>query len=324
MRSFRSPSRRRHRAVLAGAAAAALTSLAFVAPAGAAPAVAPDTAPARAAIAAETPVSSTGGVGTMVTSVPATLEKQVVGTGQATPGVAAPTSGPGLGPDSIILPDQRYQPGSTTVYPHSAVVQITINGGAHCTGWLYGPDIVATAGHCVHSGGSGGSWYVSGMQIWPGRNGASAPYGSCGATQLYSVYGWTNNGDEAYDYGAIKLNCTIGNSTGWFGYWWQSAGLSGATRICGYPGDKPDNQWCSDDIVRASQTEQVFYQNDTVGGMSGSPVYQSRTDCGWCAMGVHAYGLHGSAPHSNNNHGTRFTQAKFNNLWTWKYGVPPG
>lgn len=274
----------------------------------------------------ETPVSSTGGVGVMAQSVPVTMERQKLGTGRQVIGadaVAPFAAGPGLGINSIIGPDQRYQPGNTAAYPNSAVVQITINGNAHCSGWLYGPDIVATAGHCVHSGGSGGSWYTSGMQIWPGRDGASAPYGACGAVTLHSVVGWTTSANEAYDYGAIKLNCTIGNSTGWFGYWWQSAGLSGSTRICGYPGDKPNTQWCSDDIVRVSQTEQVFYQNDTIGGMSGSAVYQSRADCGWCSMAVHAYGLHGGSPHSTNNHGTRITQAKFNNLWTWKYGSPP-
>lgn len=85
-----------------------------------------------------------------------------------------------------------------------------------------------------------------------------------------------SNGDETYDYGSLKLNCTVGNTVGWFGFWWQSASLAGySTTIQGYPGDKPfGQQWRGDNVTRTvavSQDRQVFYQNDTAGGMSGSP-----------------------------------------------------
>ena len=64
--------------------------------------------------------------------------------------------------------------------------------------------------------------------------------------------------------------------------------------------------------------EQVFYPNDTTGGMSGSPVYYDRPGCGTCSMAIHAYGFpHGGFPHNVYNHGTRITQAKFNNLQAW-------
>lgn len=232
-----------------------------------------------------------------------------------------------IGIESIFGPDDRIQITPTTSFPARAVVQITRNGSAHCTGWLYGPDIVATAGHCVHSGGTSGSWYT-GLAVWPGRNGTSAPYGSCAPRLLHSVSGWTANGDEAYDYGAIKLNCTIGNTVGWFGYWWQGASLAGtSTLINGYPGDKPfGTQWRGDNVARTvavSQTNQIFYSNDTIGGMSGSPIYQNRAAgssfcVGYCSMGIHAYGFpHGSSPHNTYNHGTRITEARFANLQAW-------
>jgi glutamyl endopeptidase len=312
-----SPPTRWLKPLVATGLVAAMATLVFSAPASARP----------KPLDPNIPVSSTGAVATLGHPVPVTGESQHLGTGETLTGAAAdakPASGSGLGINSIVPPDQRWQPGSTTTFPHSAVVQITVNGSAHCSGWLYGADIVATAGHCVHTGGSGGSWY-SGIEVWPGRNGGYAPYGSCGATSLYSVVGWATSGNEAYDYGAIKLNCSVGNSTGWFGYWWQSDSLAGySTRICGYPGDKPNTQWCSDDQVRVSQSLQVFYWNDTVGGMSGSAVYQDRSGCGWCAMAIHAYGFpHNGWPHDSYNHGTRITEARFNNLWIWKYGSPP-
>lgn len=259
-------------------------------------------------------------------------ESGFVGTGRPTrPGATAPSgsSAATAGTESIFGPDNRIRITPATSYPARAVVQITRNGAAHCTGWLYGPDIVATAGHCVHSGGSGGVWYTGQLVVWPGRDGASTPYGSCSARQLYSVVGWTSNGDEQYDYGAIKLNCTIGYTVGWFGYWWQSASLAGAsTLINGYPGDKPfGQQWRGDNVARTvavSQTNQIFYPNDTIGGMSGSPVYQNRPSgspfcVGICSMAIHAYGFpHGGYPHNTYNHGTRITEARFNNLQAWR------
>ncbi|MFV0460532.1 MAG: trypsin-like serine peptidase [Actinomycetales bacterium] len=228
---------------------------------------------------------------------------------------------PALQIESIRGKDDRYRITNTTTFPSRAIVQITRNGGAHCSGWMINANTVATAGHCVHSGNAG-SWYT-GLRAYPGRNGSSAPYGSCTVRTSYSVLGWTNSGDERFDYGALKLNCTVGNSTGWFGYWWQSASLNGTTAIVqGYPGDKPfGQQWRGDKYTRyvaTTTSNQVFYPNDTAGGMSGSPVFQYRSGCGYCSMAVHAYGLHGSWPHSSYNHGTRITQSVFNNYQAWK------
>ncbi len=108
--------------------------------------------------------------------------------------------------------------------------------------------------------------------------------------------------------------------------WWQSASLTGtATTVSGYPCDKTfGQQWRhAGQTVTATHTRQVFYQNDTFGCQSGSPVYQTRAAgsswcVGQCVMAIHAYGLHGSSPHSTNNHGTRITESVFNNLITWR------
>lgn len=137
--------------------------------------------------------------------------------------------------ESVIGIDERVLVNPTTSFPERAVALITFNGG-RCTGWLYGKDIVAAAGHCVHDGGSGGSWKTN-VVVYPGRNGSYSPYGSCSAKQLHSVQGWTVDGNQEYDYGAIKLNCSIGDTTGWFGYWWQSGSLDNLPSIInGYTG----------------------------------------------------------------------------------------
>jgi glutamyl endopeptidase len=228
----------------------------------------------------------------------------------------------GIGQETIIGLDTRVRT-YTRSYPARATALITFNGG-RCTGWLYGPNVVATAGHCVHSGGTGGTWHTN-VRVWPGRDGTAAPFGSCTARWLASVNGWTVNASELFDYGVIKLNCSIGNTVGWYGFWWQAASLDLLpTVISGYPGDKPLEQWWSVDQVRVTQANQVFYANDTLGGMSGSPVWQDRPPgsafCanGPCVMAIHAYGLHGPNPHGSFNHGTRIRQPVFNNLIMWR------
>jgi len=230
---------------------------------------------------------------------------------------AGATSPRGLWGGSIIGTDSRILVSPTTVFPARAIGLVTFTGG-FCTGWLIGKDTVVTAGHCVHSGGSGGTWRTS-VRFYPGRNGSSAPYGSCTARLLHSVTGWTGSADERYDYGSIKLNCTVGNTTGWFGFFSQSATLTGLpTTVAGYPDDKPLTQWKATGTVAVTQDRQLFYKNDTRPGQSGSPVYYNRSGCGICSMAIHAYGVHGASPHSTNNHGTRIISAVYNNLLAWK------
>lgn len=234
---------------------------------------------------------------------------------------ATPLSAP-VGTESIIGTDTRTLVAKTTVFPARATALITFSTGsgtARCTGWLISSNTVATAGHCVNRGKGGGFYPTSSYRIYPGRNGSASPYGACTAKRLYTVTGWSGSGLDTHDYGAIKLNCTIGQRTGWYGYFWTTASLAGLpTVINGYPGDKPLTQWRAVDSVRLAQTQRVFYANDTVGGMSGSPVYYNRSGCGYCSMAVHAYGLYDSYPFNTFNHGTRITQQVFNNLSSWR------
>lgn len=226
-----------------------------------------------------------------------------------------------LGAESIIGPDTRVRVTPTTTSPARATVLITFSAG-RCTGWLIGANTVVTAGHCVHEGRGGSFYPAASYRIYPGRNGGGSPYGSCGARWLATTKGWTSapvNSTDRYDYGAIKLNCAIGNTVGWYGFFVQNGSLTGLpANINGYPGDKPLTQWRSSDRVRVSQAQRVFYQNDTVGGMSGSPVWYNRPGCGACAMAVHGYGVYGEPPFSTNNHGARITQDAANNLVAWR------
>lgn len=218
---------------------------------------------------------------------------------------------------TIFLPDTRTRVNPTTTYPARATVLVTSSAG-RCSGWMIGANTVATAGHCVH-GGRGGRYFTN-VVVYPGRNGPLSPYGSCRARTLYTVQAWIQNSDDRYDYGAIKLNCTIGNTTGWYGFFWTTTSLTGfPTTINGYPGDKPLQQWRSTGRVTVTDTFRVFYRNDMINGDSGAPVYYNRSrTCNPCTMAINAYNVYNGPPFNTNNHGTRIRQAVFNNLIAWR------
>ncbi|MFC7440188.1 trypsin-like serine peptidase [Laceyella putida] len=252
--------------------------------------------------------------------------KGAKGTGMARPEQAAP-SGPVSVKDmgykereSIIGRDDRTQVTNTGEYPYRAIVYIEfeVDGNrASCSGFLIDPDTVATAGHCVYDPER--KRWAEKVKVYPGRNGSDAPYGYAEEVDLYTVDGWKNQGDENFDYGAIKLNREIGNEVGWFGYRWQSNTLVGTKEnISGYPGDKPTGtQWQHSDEIRQETATKLFYANDTYGGQSGSPVYNGTDfpDCGICAIAIHAYGTGWDRPY---NSGTRMNESIFNNLTNWK------
>lgn len=205
-------------------------------------------------------------------------------------------------------------------YPYRAVGQITFDqgdGSYICTGWLISPDTVATAGHCVHEGGKGGHWSTN-VVFTPGRNANQMPFGSCNAIRLETVQGWTQDGDADYDYAAIRLDCRIGESLGYFGRQVYADNLA-PVLVLGYPGDKTfGTLWGGAGQVDSSLTLRTRYRIDTYGGQSGGVVVRAdgarNNDCqGACAIAVHAYGNDGSG----RNSGTRITQQVFDNFQLW-------
>ena len=251
----------------------------------------------------------------------ATVSPASPGTGVMTPEVAAQSGVSGVTTESVIGTDGRTQVTNTTTYPQRAIAQILFNGGSLCTGWLISANTLATAGHCVHQGvgGSAGFYPVGTYVVRPGRNGATSPYGSCTAKTLYTVNGWANNGSQEYDYGAIRLNCSVGDTTGWFGYFHQAASHNGQQAIVtGYPGDKGGHtMWTMSGVIGTTLARRLRYTIDTAGGQSGSPVWtNNNANCqGPCARAIHAYGVGGA---DVDNSGTRIIQEVFNNLTTWR------
>jgi glutamyl endopeptidase len=224
-------------------------------------------------------------------------------------------------PEIVHGPDDRVKITNTSAYPWRAHASLLITAADNSlwigTGWFIGPHTLMTAGHVVYiknSGVPGRDGWVKKIQAMPGRNGDTLPYGSVTSSNFRSVGGWTNSGDENFDYGAIILPTELGNTVGWFGFGvYADADLKESTQnISGYPGDKPSGtQWYDSRKVASVNSRKVYYDIDTAGGQSGSAVYRVINGARF-AVAIHAYG--GAV----NNSGTRIITNVYNNMVAWK------
>jgi glutamyl endopeptidase len=207
-------------------------------------------------------------------------------------------------PASVIGPDERSFVPDTTRFPWRAIALVT-SDSTQCTGWLVGPGLVLTAGHCVYDY----SGFVGRIVVTPARNGAAEPFGRCGATRAYTTRAFVETGDLAQDWGVVELDCRVGELTGWLGLRVADDTVVGrAAVVSGYPMDRArGTQWWAADLVRVAYPGQVAYGGDTYAGQSGAPVTLRDGPCVPCGIAVHAYGV-GATPDGYNS-GTRVTAA---------------
>lgn len=227
----------------------------------------------------------------------------------------------GVFPETVHLPDDRTQITNTAAYPWCVHASLRITAADNSqwigTGWFIGPHTLMTAGHVVYiknSGVPGRDGWVKSIMVMPGRNGNTLPHGQVTSFNFRSVTGWTNDGNENYDYGAILLSTELGNTTGWFGFGvYTDADLLASTgNISGYPGDKPSGtQWYDYHKIANVNSLKVYYDIDTYGGQSGSAVYRVINGNRY-GIAIHAYGG------STTNSGTRINTPVYNNMKAWK------
>lgn len=219
-------------------------------------------------------------------------------------------------PESVCQLDDRALVTNTTVVPWRWICKLIITFPDDAkfvgTGWFIGPKAVMTAGHCVYSSANGG--WARQIEVIPGMQGTTRPYGSMIGTSFRSVTGWTSNSDPNYDYGCIILpSPTLGNQVGYFGFAALTDNSLNNLLInnSGYPADKPaGTQWFNAGRVTGVTVLKIKYMLDTYGGQSGSPTWRSLGNQRH-AIGIHAYG---GCPNSS----TRIGTDVYNNMITWR------
>ncbi len=226
--------------------------------------------------------------------------------------------------------DSRRLVTNNETYPWRCICSLLITAQSGSlfigTGWLVSPRLVLTAGHCVYLHDEGG--WASQIEVIPGRNGGSRPFGSVVARDLRSVRGWTIDRDRDYDYGAILLpeGRRYGDELGWLGYATRADDyFSGITlNLAGYPGDggkegperQQGTQWYDSREVKDVDEKQITYEIDTWGGQSGAPVWVLTSDGNRYGLAIHTWGT------TVSNGATRITGDVFDNIVLWAGQVP--
>lgn len=219
--------------------------------------------------------------------------------------------------ESVIGTDDRELVPDTTVSPwrRNCALRITSKSGQMYvgTGWFIGTRTVMTAGHCVYLHDDGG--WPNSIEVIPGLDGSSRPYGSQTSTRFRSVDGWIKEQSSESDYGAILLDDEMGSTTGWFAFasLTDEELLAVDANISGYPADKDNatRQYFHARRILSLTPTRLQYDIDTYGGQSGS--------CIWLnvrgeriAVGIHTTGG------SRGNSGTRINKEVFDNMKIWK------
>jgi len=177
-------------------------------------------------------------------------------------------------------------------YPYRTVGKLffSINGVPYlCSASVIQRRIVATAGHCVHSGNLATGFYSDFVFVPAYRDGV-APFKTWNWRVVTTTYTWaTGNGvvPNAADYAMIEFDdqslstgappSRLGTVTGWLG--WQTNSLTpNHTSKLGYPCNLDACQKMQDvtsNSFRTTDPNNVEYGSDARGGSSGGPWVQN-------------------------------------------------
>lgn len=198
-----------------------------------------------------------------------------------------------IAPQGIVGDDNRVKVSNTTNGQWRNTVKLLItaaNGKTYIgSGFMIGPNSVATSGHCVYNADTGG--WASSITVIPALNGTSQPYGSATSYNLECGGNWHDYTDNQDDWGIIRINANLGNSTGWLGLRWQSSSYNGTTvKAVGYPGSDSTHMYYGSGTVNSSSSRTLSGDWDLSGGQSGGPVQKYYSSTGYTAIGINRGG----------------------------------
>ena len=174
------------------------------------------------------------------------------------------------------------------------------------TGWFVAPRTLITAGHCVFDKRELGGWART-INIFPGRNGdRPVPLETTSSSSFSTTDRWLETQDPDYDYAAIHLDSDLGSQIGTFGIAVlpDDELTDRLVNVSGYPLQPGfgKEQYFHANRVKALTARRLFYDVDTMGGQSGSPVwaYEDGSEDP-IVIGIHAYGVGGTPADLNLN-----------------------
>lgn len=193
----------------------------------------------------------------------------------------------GVTPQTMLGTEDRQRRTDTHQPPLRMICSIEVTSSQHAppeaigTGWLVGPRTVITAGHVLRWQGAGRE--ALRVRVIPGRDRDTMPFKAFDAHvfHYHPLWAGLETDPRGADIAAIRLAEPIGKRIGFFGV----AALTDATlngrvvNIPGYPALVEGHQveactelWWHANHIKKLEPTRIFYDVDTSGGQSGSPV----------------------------------------------------
>jgi glutamyl endopeptidase len=209
-------------------------------------------------------------------------------------------------PEYVIGTDTRTQVLDTTKKLPRKVVHIVFTfpgqGDFQCTGSLIGPEVVATAGHCLYD--TDNDVAATNFRVFPGRaSRKSKPFGKCTATdseaQVPQAYKDAIDSLSAeavtYDFGAVQVDCDQTQTSVFDLAVYNFTNSNDVVlNLNAYHGDKaPGTQWKSKDITvfKFDDVPLVAYKVDTFGGSSGGGLQNKSLSGCTCILAINTLEL---------------------------------
>ncbi|MEU8772600.1 trypsin-like peptidase domain-containing protein [Streptomyces sp. NPDC048606] len=192
-----------------------------------------------------------------------------------------PTTGATPPPDKPPSDTPPADPPRARAVPAEAAIGALFSPGAdwdgdhHCSASVVhspGGDLIATAAHCVYSGG-----FRTNLAFVPGYRDGGAPYGVWVPTRVEVDPRWVESSDPDYDVAFIRVRRAgppgprLEEVTGAHPIGLR-AELPTAARLVGYPNDSEEPLGCAGAAVPAGPTQLRLDCADVPNGTSGGPV----------------------------------------------------